>query len=365
MKIAIVHEFLTQFGGAEQVLKAILEIYPDADLYTLVYDDKKMSKYFRGAQIYTSFLQKMPLGVKKYKWYLPLMPKAIESFDLSRYDLIISDSSAFAKGAITSGKSLHICYCHTPTRYLWSETDFYLATAGIPFFVKPFMPLVIKKLRAWDYLAAQRPNYILANSNVVKQRIKKYYKRESQVLYPYVDCSKFNICPEIKDYFLLAGRIVPYKRYDIVVRAFNKLNLSLKVVGDGYGLSALKKIAVSNKIEFLGRVSDEALKKYYCQAKAYIFPAEEDFGITPLESMASGRPVIAYNAGGATETVKENLTGTFFQHQTPESIIQTIKNFNEKKYNPQKIRDYALRFDKKIFQQNIKTTINQYLANNK
>lgn len=359
IKVALVHEFLTQYGGAERVLEALLEIFPNADIHTLVYDKEKMSKYFGKYSIKTSFLQKMPLGVKKYKWYLPFMPKAIESFDLDNYDLVLSDASAFAKGVITKKPTVHICYCHTPTRYLWQETDFYLKTAGIPAVIQPFMPPVIKALRKWDCKAAQRPDYIIANSRTVQERIKKYYKRDSSVIYPFVNTDNFSINKEIKDFFLIAGRMVPYKRNDIVIEAFNQLtDKHLKVVGAGYGLDELKKLAKSDNIEFTGRVSDEELKKYFATCRAFIFAAEEDFGITPLEAMASGRPVIAYGAGGATETVKSDVTGLFFKEQTAASLINTIKNFNYKDYDSKKIREHSLSFNKEIFINNIKKFIN-------
>ncbi len=359
MRIAIIHEFLTQYGGAERVLEALLEIYPDADLFTLVYDKKKMGKYFDKYNIKTSFIQKLPFGIAKYKWYLPFMPKAIESFDLSNYDLVISDSSAYAKGVKTDKNQIHICYCHTPTRYLWQETAFYLKTVNIPFFVKPFMPIIIKFLKKWDYKAAQRPDYFIANSQTTQKRISAYYHRDSFVIYPFVNADKFEISQKAKDYYLIVGRIVPYKRNDIIIKAFNKLNLPLKIIGSGYGLEKLKKMTQSDKIEFLDKVSDRDLKKYYSGCKAFVFAALEDFGITPLEAMASGRPVIAYGVGGATETVIAGKTGIFFDKQTSQSLIKAIKHFDAKKFNAKEIRQYALKFDKSVFKNNIKKYINQ------
>lgn len=361
MRVALIHEFLTQYGGAERVLEALLELYPEATIYTLVYDKVKLAR-FNKYKIKTSFLQNMPLGVSKYKWYLLKMPQAIESFDLGEYELVISDSSAFAKGVITSHKTTHICYCHTPTRYLWNETNYYLKTARIPWPLNKLLPKYFVGLRMWDYLAAQRPDYLIANSQTIKARIEKYYQRTPDaVINPFVDTARFKPSENIKDYFLIAGRMVPYKRNDIVIEAFNDLNVPLKVVGDGYGLKDLKKIAKSTKIEFLGKVSDQQLEKYYREAKALIFPAEEDFGITPLEAMASGRPVIAYKAGGVTETVKEGLTGTFFAEQTPQCLVDTIKKFNDKKYHSATIRQHALNFDKNIFKQKTKKFIEQVI----
>ncbi len=358
MKVALVHEFLTQYGGAERVLEALLEIFPNATIHTLVFDRQKMGKYFGKYEIKTSWIQKMPLGVSKYKWYLPIMHKAIESFDFEKYDLVLSDASAFAKGVITKKNTLHICYCHTPTRYLWNETEFYLKTAPIPFFIRPVMPYVINNLKKWDYKAAQRPDFIIANSKTIQKRIKKYYDRDSVVIHPFVDVEKFCISKNIKNYYLIAGRMVPYKRYDIVIKAFNNLDKELKVVGSGYGLEDLKKITKSNKIEFLGRVSDKDLVKYYSECIAYVFPALEDFGITPLEAMASGRPVIAYKAGGATETVVDGKTGSFFINQDENSLTKAIEKFNHKKFNPLEIRNHALKFAKHGFKDKIKKFVN-------
>lgn len=369
MKIAIVHEFLTQLGGAERVLEALCELYPDAPIYTLVYNKSKTGKVFGKYDIRTSFLQKMPFinsslfGIAMYKWYLPLMPKAVELFDLSEYDLVISSSSAFAKGVIKNPKSVHVCYCYSPTRYLWNETSYYLKTAGIPWPISKIMPWVISKLRKWDYKAAQHPDYFIGISKEIKNRIEKYYDRKADVIYPFVDNEKFQVSKNIKDYYLIAGRMVPYKRNDIVVEAFNNLDLPLKVIGDGYGLKNLKKIAKSSKIEFLGRVSDSELKRYLSECKALIFPSNEDFGILPLEVNASGRPVIAYKKGGSIETVKDGVTGVFFNEQTPESLIKAIKNFHLEKYNPTLIREYAMSFDKKVFKKEFKEYIEKILTN--
>ena len=361
MKVALVHDFLNQIGGAEQVLSAICEIFPDAPIYTITYDKDKMGSFLKGRDIRTSFLQKRPMGIKKYKWYLKYMPTAIESFDLSDYDLVISDASAFAKGVITKPETTHICYCHTPTRYLWNETHFYIKTAHIPWPATHFLPEVLTNLRMWDYVAAQRPDCIIANSKEVKDRIQKYYRRDSEVIHPFVDSAKFKTSEKLGNYFLIAGRMVPYKRNDIVIQAFNDLKIPLKVVGDGFGMPELKALAKSDKIEFLGRVSDHDLAKYYSECLAYIFPAEEDFGIMPLEAMASGRPVIAYRAGGVIETIKEGITGTFFNEQTPQCLVDTIKHFNPEKYNSKIIRQHAMDFDKNIFKKKIESFIEKHI----
>ncbi len=363
MKVALVHEFLTQFGGAEQVLLALKELFPNAPIYTLVYNPKTMGKWFGNYDIRTSWLQGLPMAKTKYRWYLLFMPWAIQSFDFSGYDLVISDSSAFAKGVITQKPTLHISYIHTPTRYLWTDEAFYRETAA-PKLLQPLLKLATPLLRSWDYQAAQRPDFLLANSNTVVKRVQKYYHRTAMPLHSFVNAKRFTIAKKPKPYYLLAGRIVPYKRYDIVIEAFKELGLPLVVAGDGWGMPQLKaKSSNVQNIRFVGRVSDQQLAKLYAQCTAYIFPALEDFGITPLEAMASGRPVIAYGKGGATETILEGKTGIFFDKQTPESVIQAIKRFEQiervKPFNPRQIREHALTFDKSVFKQRFKQVIKE------
>lgn len=360
MKVAFVHEFLTQYGGAERVLEALHEIYPEAPIYTLVYNENKMGKYFGKYNIKTSYLQKTLFGKTKTRWYLSLMPSAIESFDLSEYDLVISDASAFAKGVLTLPSTIHICYCHTPTRYLWNESNSYIKTAKIPWPINKFMPKILTNLRIWDYNAAQRPDFMIANSKYISRRIKKYYNRDAEVVYPFVNKDRFNFCGIKKDYYFMAGRLVPYKKYDIVVEAFNKMpNKKLFIAGSGVYENELKNKVISRNIIFLGRVSDEKLAQYYANAKCFIFPADEDFGIAPLEAMISGTPVIAYKKGGALETVVENVTGIFFPIQEKNSLIEAVEKFEKMKFDPKKISDHANKFTKEIFIKNIKDYINK------
>lgn len=360
MKVALVHEFLTQYGGAERVLEVFLEIFPNATIYTLIYNEEKMGKYFNKYNIKTSFIQNRLFAKNKSRWYLPWMPTAIESFNLNKYDLILSDASAFAKGVITKTNQLHICYCHTPTRYLWEDTHDYINDAKVPWPANKFLPYILNYLRIWDYNAAQRPNLFIANSNFVKNRIKRYYHRDSSVIYPFVYSDKFKPINTKKDYYLVAGRMVPYKRYDIAIKTFNHLkNKKLYVVGDGPYEKYLKNLAISKNIVFLGRVNDKKLAKLYSEAKAYIFPPEEDFGITPLEAMVSGTPVIAYGKGGALETVINNKTGIFFDKQEPESLAKAIKKFEKLTFNKKNIVEHAKKFDKKIFKSQIKEYINK------
>lgn len=356
MKVALVHDYLTQYGGAERVLEALCEIFPEAPIYTLIYDEKLVAEKFPKRKIYSSFLQKTPFAKSHHRSFLLLMPFATEQFDLSDYDLVVSDSASYVKGVITLPTTKHICYCHTPTRYAWDDSHKYIKDFPFPAFVKKFIPYFMTYIRTWDYQASQRPDLYIANSNFVAKRIKKYYKQTPELIHPPVDTSKFAVSDNKKEYFLMMGRLLSYKKFDLGISAFSELGLPLKVVGDGPERKKLEKIAGDN-IEFIGYVSDEELKKYYQDAKALIFPQEEDFGIVPLESMASGRPVIAYKAGGAMETVVEGKTGTFFEEQTEESLIDAVKRFEKMNFDQKEIREHAERFDKKVFKEKIRSII--------
>ncbi|MDO8650314.1 MAG: glycosyltransferase [Candidatus Berkelbacteria bacterium] len=359
MKIALVHEFLNTWGGGEYVLKVFSEIYPEAPIYVINYDQKIVDEFLPGRKIIPSFLQNFPGMPKSFKYWLPFMPRAIESFDLSGYDVVLSDSSAYAKGAITKGKTKHICYLHTPTRYLWSDKDSYIASAPIPLPLigQPIVKLIVKFLQKWDLLAAKRPDYLIANSQYIAERTRKYYKRNpDEVMFPPVDCSRFKISKEIGDYFLVVGRQEPYKRTDLAIKATNELGIKLKIVGGGTKLDALKKIA-GPTVEFTGRVSDEELIELYSKCIAFVFPPLEDAGITPLEAMASGRPVIAYGEGGALESVVAGVTGEFFTSQTVESLVATLEDFRPEKYDPEKIRSHAMKFDVVQFKQVVETVV--------
>jgi glycosyltransferase involved in cell wall biosynthesis len=364
LKVAIVVEELTQLGGAERVLDVMLELYPKAPVYTIVWDKEKTDHVYDKFEVKTSFIQKMPFGIKKYKWYLPLMPFAVESFKLKDYDLVFSITSALAKGIKTKKDQIHICFCNTPTRYLWQDTKSYIKTAPIPAIIKKIMPLVVKLLQKWDLKASRRPDYFIANSYNIQKKIKKYYHRDSVVIHPPIDCKKFSINNNPKKYFLLVSRIEPYKKVDLAIEAFNCLKYPLKIVGSGSKKEILSLKAKSN-IEFLGRVSDEELIEIYKNAKAFIFPQDEDFGLTPLEAMASGVPVIAYKKGGALETVIEGKTGEFFYPQTVEALTNTLKRFNKKKYSLTVLRNQAEKFDKSIFKNKILEYINSRLKERK
>ena len=363
MKIALIHDHLAQDGGAERVLKALADLFPEAPIFTLLYEKKYADKYYRHRQIETSIIQKLPGGISHYQWYMPFMPMAVEFFDLSGYDLVISDSSSFAKGVITSSRTLHICYCHTPTRYLWSDTHQYIQELKYNKYFKKVISLALNYIRMWDKLAADRVDKYIANSRFVAGRIQKYYKRESTVIYPPVETEKFKIAESVGDYFLIGGRLAPYKRVDLVVEAFKKIGKKLKIFGDGTDLERLKNMARGHEnIEFLGRVGDEAKAELYSHALAFINPQEEDFGYVSLEAQFFGCPVIAYKKGGTIETVIDGKTGLFFDHQSEQSLRRTIERFNKIKYNLRtKVKELGIKnvekFGKKIFEKRILESI--------
>jgi glycosyltransferase involved in cell wall biosynthesis len=351
MKIALVHDYLSQDGGAEKVLEAFHEIWPEAPIFVL-FHDKKAIRRFHSADVRESWLARVPLGRKRYQWLLPLMPLATESYRLDDYDVVLSSVSAFAKGVITSPQTIHISYCHTPTRYLWSDTHSYLEDLQVPRFIKLLLPPVLDRLRNWDRRASDRVDRYIANSDIVRGRIEKYYERESDVIFPPVDTELFRISPNIGDYFVTGGRLVPYKRIDMVVHVFNRLGYPLKVFGDGSELKSLRREARGN-IQFLGRISDEDKATLLSEARAFIHPQVEDLGITPIESMASGRPVIAYDRGGVRETVVAGKTGVFFADQTWESLLDAVLHFDEYVWDPVEIRIHAEQFSQHSFERNI------------
>jgi glycosyltransferase involved in cell wall biosynthesis len=362
MRIALVHDYLVQYGGAERVLESFAELFPEAPIFTLVYDKKLMHGKFSQKDIRTSFLQKIPFSKTKHRIFPPLMPSGVESFDLSKYDIVLSDSSSFAKGIITGPETLHICYMHTPMRFAWDDCQKYTQEFYFPGFVKKLVPFFMNYIRVWDRASADRPDRIIANSNFISKRIKKYYKKDSMVINPPVDIEKFEIGKKIGDYYLLVGRFMAYKRFDIVIQAFNKLNLKLKILGRGPEFKRLNNMA-NNNIEFLGRVPDEDLRKYYSEAKAFIFPQEEDFGITAIEAMASGRPLIAYRGGDIPEHMEEGKMGVFFENQSSKDIRKAIEKIEKMEFDPHYIREKSRKFDKTLFKAKIKDYVDkEYLA---
>ena len=362
MNVALVHDHLTQDGGAEEVVKALMNIFPQSPVYTLIFDQPKIDSFFNGKNIFSSFIQKLPLGVKKYQWFLPLMPAATEHHNLSGYKLIISSSSIFSKGIIPPPNAIHICYCHTPPRFLWTDSHNYLKELQQNLFIKKFLPLILTRLRQWDKIAAERVDNFIANSREVQKRIKKYYNRDSEIIHPPVETRKFHIAGKTENYFLTGGRLVGYKRFDLAIAAFNRLNLPLVIFGDGPLFKKLKAEAKSN-VQFLGRVSEKKRAELYSRCQAFINPQLEDFGITAVEAMASGRPVIAYRAGGAQETVVDNKTGVLFEEQTWEDLAYKILRFQPANFNPAEIREHALQFDTEVFNRKIKEFIINKIEN--
>ena len=360
-KIALIHDMLVQEGGQERVLRALQELFPDAPTFVLIYDKKNKEKYYLNKDIRTTFLQKMPGIEKKFQWYLPFMSAAIESHDLRNFDLVLSSSSSFAKGVITKPGAQHICYCHTPTRYLWSDWQGYVEDLPYPDFIKKILPLYLSHLRNWDWFASQRVDKFLANSSAVRDRIKRYYNSDAQVIYPPVDTNKFYISNNLGNYYLIGGRLVPYKRYDLAVSAFNRLDMPLKIFGIGSEFEKLKNIA-KNNIKFLGEISEQEKAELYSKCIAFINPQEEDFGITAVEAQASGRPVIAYKAGGALEIVQAGVTGEFLEDQTWENLANTIIHFSPEKYNPQEIKNSVEKFNAERFKNEIKNFINNIIS---
>lgn len=353
MKVALVHDYLNQMGGAERVVLAFHELFPAAPLYTSIFEPLRVDPAFQEMDIRTTFMQKLPFVKKHHQPFLPLYPFAMERFDLSGYDLVLSSSSAFGKGVITKPGTLHICYCHTPMRWCWNYEE-YIEREQIGRLPRGILPFLITWLRMWDQTSAMRVDHFIANSPAVAERIQKYYRRDAVVIPPPVEASRFIFDPTIRleDYFLIVSRLLPYKRIDLAIQACNHLRLPLVIIGSGRDEKRLKSMA-GPTIRFLGRLSDAEVLHYYARCRALILPGEEDFGITPLEAQASGRPVIAYGAGGALASVIDGITGTFFYQQTVDSLAAVLASFDTQSYDPQTIRNHALEFDKPRFHRRI------------
>ncbi len=365
MKVALVHDYLNQMGGAERVVMALHEIYPDAPIYTSIYDPKLVDPAFRKMDIRTSFMQKFPMVTKHHQPYLPFYPFAMESLDLRGYDLVLSSSSAFGKGVITRPETMHICYCHTPMRWCWNYEE-YVEREQLGKMARRILPFLITGLRSWDQTSSMRVDHFIANSPVIAERIQKYYRRDAVVIPPPVEASRFTFDPTIQpeDYFLIVSRLIPYKRIDLAIEACNRLRLPLVIIGSGRDLERLKKLA-GPTIRFMGRLSDQEVLSYYARCRAFLFPGEEDFGITPLEAQASGRPVIAYGVGGALASVVDGVTGVFFKKQTVESLAEVLATFNEQRYDRQVIRSHALEYDMPRFHRRIQQFIEAKMSEGK
>lgn len=365
LKIAVVHDVLITFTGAERVLEQIFQLYPEADLYSLIdFLPQKKRDFIRNKDVRTSFVQKFPFAQKKYRAYLPFFPLAIEQFDLSGYDVIISSSHAVAKGVITNTSQLHICYCYTPFRYAWDLYHPYLKREGlIRGFKGRIAQLVLHYFRMWDSTTAQRVNFFIAISKYTAKRIRKTYDRHSIVIYPPVDVDKFEVYTKKEDYYVTVSRMVPYKSLDLIVEAFSKMpEKRLVVIGDGPEKTKIrKKVALCKNVEVLGFQAFGVLKDYLQRAKAFVFAAEEEFGITPVEAQACGTPVIAYGKGGVRETVIDGETGIFFEEQTAESLMHGVRQYEKKEdtFDPIMIRKSAERFNIKRFNKEFKKFVDE------
>ncbi len=359
MRVALIHDYLNQYGGAERVLDALHDLFPQAPIYTSIYDPAAMPAACRTWDIRTSWMQRIPVWRRLFRAYVLLYPLAFESFDLSAYDLLISSSSAFAKGIIPRPDALHVCYCHTPMRFAWRTSD-YLAREAFGAARRAALALPLVLLRMWDVISTQRVDAFVANSRVVAQRIWRYYRREAVVIPPPVEIPPWReLSPGA--YFLAGGRLIPYKRLDLAVQACTRLRLPLKVFGDGRDRARLQALAGPN-VEFLGRVSEEERRALYAGCRAFIFPGEEDFGIAPLEAMAAGRPVIAYAAGGALETVVAGVTGRFFYQQTVEAVMEAIAATLTERYDAHAIRRHAEQFGRDVFLERMRLLIEEVVA---
>jgi len=356
LRIALVHDYLVQDGGAERVFSAFNKIFPNADAHVLIYNPKKSHTDFHDKKIHTSFLQKWPLAKRYYQWYLPFMPLATEHLDFSNYDLVISSSSSFAKGIIVPAHAKHICYLHTPTRFLWENRINYIADLPHPSFIRAGLPWLLHRMRSWDKQASERADTMITNSQTSRRRIMRYYNRDAEVIHPPVDTERIPFSRHEGDYWLAGGRLVAYKRFDLVVKAFSKLNIPLIIFGSGPEQKKLKKIA-GKKTKFVGAVSDEEKSRLYRRAIGFINPQIEDFGITAVEAMAAGRPVIAYGVGGAAETVLPHKTGKFIEKQTWEDIGDAVIRHKNTDYNPKEIRHFAESFSYENFEKKIMQTL--------
>jgi glycosyltransferase involved in cell wall biosynthesis len=361
MKTAIVHDYLNQNGGAERVLAVLHEMFPRAPIFTSIVDRSILGSELANADVRPSWMQMLPGWRKHFKKYLLFYPKAIESFDLREYDLVISSSSAFAKGAVKGGNALHVCYCYTPMRFAWDYEN-YIEKEDLPFPSRRILPLAIKRLRKWDLNTSSRPDRYVAISSVVQARIRKAYGRESEVIFPPVEVQRFHRTEHPGNFFLIVSRLSSYKRLDLAIRAFNVLGLPLKIIGSGPSLDSLKKLAGPN-VDFLGRISDAELADYYAACKALVFPGVEDFGLVPLEANASGRPVIAFQGGGALDTILPGINGLFFAEPSIESLVEAVQTVENGRFvfRPDRIREHALRFDKAVFKEKFQKFLRELL----
>ena len=370
MKVALIHDWLTGMRGGEKCLECFCELFPDADLYTLLHAKGRCSDIIEKMNIITSFIDRAPYKERCYRHMLPLFPVAIERFILKDYDLVLSSSHCVAKGIIPGPDALHVSYVHSPMRYVWDMYDDYFGKGRVNFIMDKIISFFATYLRTWDVVSSARVDHFIANSNHVARRIEKYYRRKASVIYPPVDIDRFRISDTTDDYYLIVSALVSYKKVNLAIEAFNQLGLPLKIVGTGPDEAMLKKMA-GPTIEFLGWAQDGTLSDLYSRCKAFVFPGEEDFGITPLEAMASGRPVIAYAKGGALETVRGlelgNPTGVFFKEQSRDALVAAIEQFekNPALFKTDAIRRHASGWSRNRFKEEVAGTLEDLLQGQK
>jgi glycosyltransferase involved in cell wall biosynthesis len=357
MKLALAHDWLNQIGGAEDVLEHLVEYYPDSPIYTSMYALDLMPDAYRAWDIRTSWMDRLPGIYAHHQRYLPLYPIAWANTDLSEYNVVLSNKSGFCHGLKTGPNTLHICYCLAPTRYIW-DVEEYLKRENFGASVCLSAKLVAALYRNWDYAAAQRVQFFVAISTEIQQRIKRYYHRDSTLIYPPVNVERFTPAVQHDDYFLVLSRLIPYKRIDLAVQACTELDLPLLVGGKGRDLERLKAMA-GPTVEFLGFVPDEDVPNLFARCRAFIFPGLEDFGITPVQAQAAGRPVIAFKGGGALDTVIPGKTGMVFEEQSVESLKRALLAFDEREYNPAELRAHAMIFDSAVFKRQIAEYVDQ------
>jgi len=351
LRVAIACSYLNQYGGAERVLETVHEMYPEAPIYTSIYWPEALPAAYRSWDIRTTFLDRWPLVKQHHQPFLPLYPIAFERLDVRGYDVLLSVTSAFAHGIRTPPETRHICYCLTPARFLW-DYETYVTREALGRGARLLLPPLISRLRRWDRQAAERVDDLIAISQAVRERIGRCYGRAAEVIYPPVDVGRFCAAPQRGDYYLSAGRLIPYKRVDLAVQAFNELGLPLHIVGDGRDRAALQAMAKPNII-FRGRLSDAELREEFAHCRAFVFPGEEDFGIAPVEAQAAGSPVIAYAGGGALDTVIEGVTGLFFREKSAASLIDAIRRAEQMQWDSAAIQRHAARFDTALFKRQL------------
>jgi glycosyltransferase involved in cell wall biosynthesis len=357
MKLAIVHDYLNQMGGAERVLKVLHEVYPDAPIYTSIYEPSLVDPAFRSMDIRTTFMQRLPFVHRHHQPFLPIFPLAFESIDLRGYDVVLSMSSAWSKSVLTRPDTCHVCYCLSPMRFAWSFLD-YAAGERISR-LQPLLLPVLMALRAWDVASATRVDHFIGISTHINQRIRKFYRREAALIHPPVETAPLaRAAAGAGDdgYFLIVARLIPYKRIDLAIQACNLLRAPLKIIGDGRDRARLQAMA-GPTVEFVGSVDDTAKLRYLQRCRAFIFAAEEDFGIAPVEALAAGRPVVAFAAGGALDVVVEGKTGLFFHRQDPQTLAEALARVTDHAWDPLAISAHASQFDTGAF----KTKLRQFV----